>query len=742
MKRMFFRRSAWTLLWSALFVAGLATTVWSVPALAQAAGATLLGLVQDPSGAAIAGASVSIKNVATGEARETTSNNGGYYSAPNLQPGSYEVTVTAQGFRGLSSMVTLTVGAQQELNFPLKVGDVNQSVEVQATPPEVQTSSSTIGATVNTNTIRELPLNGRDWTLLATLEPGVVSIPNQATTSFNANKATRGFGNQLSNSGHRPNENNYRVNGISVNDFSNAAPGGATGANLGVDGIQEFSVLTTGYTAEYGRTSGAVINAITKSGTNAFHGTAFGFLRNSALDARNFFDGSTVPPFKRVQYGASGGAPIIKDRTFVFGSFEGLRQSSSSSGAIFVPDAAERALAVPAIRPYLALWPVAPAGTPDPANGIQSVPVSLPNSAHENYFTLRVDHKLSEKDSLAFSYFHDAGPQQQADPLGNAVHQVISSRQMVSVEDTHLFSSSFVNVFRSGFSRTLADINLPVSGDAVATDASLAITPGGTITPQISVAGLTTALGLGGLNQNQHRSNSLQVYDDAFLARGTHSIKLGFAFERMQYNQFNRSSVNGQMKTYPTLAAFLNNTPDRLTARAIGIGQEVATRQSLFAGYVQDDWKIRPNLTLNLGIRYEMVTLPTNASPLPAFTVGAYTVAAAPIQEITNVTGCTPGTNACGPMAVDTYIHSNPTKWDFEPRFGFAYDPANNGKTAIRGGFAMFDVLPLGYVFSQNTAASSPFQISGVDPNAVLGTGKPDLNLSFNPQTVRNRFVE
>jgi TonB dependent receptor len=368
--------------------------------------------------------------------------------------------------------------------------------------------------------------------------------------------------------------------------------------------------------------------------------------------------------------------------------------------------------------------------------------VSLPNSAHENYFTIRVDHKLSEKDGLAFSYFHDSGPQQQADPLGNAVHQVISSRQMISAEDTHLFSSSFVNVFRAGFSRTLADINLPVSGDAVASDSSLAITPGGTITPQIAVAGLTTALGLGGLNQNQHRSNSLQLYDDAFLARGSHSIKLGFAFERMQYNQFNRSSVNGQMKAYPTLAAFLSNAPDRLTARAIGIGQEVATRQSLFAGYVQDDWKVRPNLTLNLGLRYEMVTLPTNASPLPAFTVGSYTVAAAPIQEITTITGCTPGTTACGPVGVDTYIHSNPTKWNFEPRFGFAYDPAKSGKTAIRGGFAMFDVLPLGYVFSQNTAASSPFQISGVDPNAVLGTGKPDFNLSFNPQTVRNRFVE
>src|SRR6266853_319315 len=384
---------AWFL--SALFVVGLVTTVWSVPALAQAAGATLSGLLQDPSGAAVPDANISIKNTGTGEVRQSTSNNGGFYSAPNLQPGSYEVTVTAKGFRGVSSMVTLNVGAQQELNFTLKIGDVNQSVEVQATPPEVQTASSTVSATVDSKTVRELPLNGRDWTSLATLQPGIVSVPNQATTSFSANKGNRGFGNQLTNSGHRPNENSYRVNGIAVNDYTNAAPGGATGVNLGVDGIQEFSVLTTGYTAEYGRTSGVDINAITKGGTNAFHPSAFGFLRNSALDARKFFDDAVISPFKRTQYGASGGGRIIKDRTFVFGSYEGIRQTSSSSGSVFVPDAAQRALAGPAIRPYLALWPLAPAGTPDPANGIQNIKVSLPNSAHVYYNDTRVDHILS-----------------------------------------------------------------------------------------------------------------------------------------------------------------------------------------------------------------------------------------------------------------------------------------------------------------------------------------------------------
>src|SRR3982075_4678919 len=352
---------------------------WPRHAQAQAVGATLSGVVTDSSGAAIPNAPVSIKNEATGEIREVTTNGDGIYSAPNLIPGLYEVSVSAAGFKKLvQPAITLTVGAQRELNLSLKPGQTTEVVEVTDIPPDVQTTTSAVTSTVDTKTVRELPLNGRDWTALATLEPGIVTIPNQATTSFNANKGNRGFGNQLADSGHRPNENSYRLNGISINDYSNAAPGGATGLNLGVDSVQEFSVITTGYTAEYGRTSGAVINAITKSGTNQFHGTGFFFDRDSIFDARDFFDGVKIAPFRRIQFGGSGGGPIIKDKTFVFGNYEGFRQNQSASGVIHVPDAASRALAVPAIQPYLALWPVAPTSAPD-SNGIQTVNVNVKN---------------------------------------------------------------------------------------------------------------------------------------------------------------------------------------------------------------------------------------------------------------------------------------------------------------------------------------------------------------------------
>jgi len=714
---------------------------WSVRSEAQVAGATLSGVIADPSGASIANAAVSVRNIGTAEVREVRSNGDGFYSAPNLLPGSYDVSATAEGFaKVVQKGITLTVGAQQSLNLTLKPGKVSEVIDVMGTPPDVQTSTTAVSSTVDSRTVRELPLNGRDWTSLATLEPGVASIPNQATTSFNANKGNRGFGNQLTDSGHRPNENSYRLNGISINDYTNAAPGGATGLNLGVDAVQEFSVITTGYTAEYGRTSGAVINAITKSGTNQLHGTGFFFDRDSVFDARNYFDGPTIAPFRRIQFGGSAGGPIIKDRTFIFGSYEGFRQSQEASGTIHVPDAASRASAVPAIQPYLNLWPVAPAGAPDAA-GIQTFNVNVSTIANENYFITRFDHKISTNDSVTGSYFFDSGPQSQADPLGNTVHQVFSRRQMGSFEETHLFGASLVNTVRLGFNRALGKINDPLSGDAVAKDAALAIAPGAVAPPQIPVPGLTTAYGLGGFNRFTHAWNSYQGADDAFMTKGTHSIKFGFMFEYMQYNVLEQLSPNGRMSTYGSLADFLSNTPDQLNALAPGGSHEVGLREKLFAGYIQDDWRARPNLTVNLGLRYEATTKPTDANTVPGYTVNGYSVATAGFQQIISLSNCLSGPTACGPVGVNSPLLQNPTTKDFEPRVGLEWDPLKDGKTVVRAGFGMFDVLPLPYQFGLNTAATAPFQIIGAAPGATLGSGI-NQNVNFNEQKIRNRFID
>ena len=522
----------------------------------QVAGATLSGVVTDPSGALLTNAFVTIRNKDTGASRKVTSNKDGLYSAPNLQPGNYEITVSATGFSGLvQEGIVLTVGGDETFNPVLKVGKVDETVVVTTAPPGIDLSNSTLSATVDGTTVRELPLNGRDWTSLATLEPGVLSVPNQATTGFSANKGNRGFGNQLADGGHRPNENAYRVNGMVINDYTNAAPGGATGVNLGVDGIDQFSVITSNYTAEYGRTSGAVIDAITRSGTNAVHGTAYFFDRDKIFDARNFFDGPVIPSFRRVQFGGAVGFPIIKNRTFLFGDYEGIRQGQPVSTTINVPNAGARAAAVPAIVPYLALWPVAPTGSPDtnPGGiGIESLNTSQTTEASENYFITRADDKISQSDSLNGTYFFDSGPQTQTDPLGNTVHQVFSRRQLASGEETHVFSSSIANTFRGGASIIEGLINAPVSGDAVATDAALAVAPGSVAPPQLPVSGLTTAYGLGGFNKFNHNWLSLQFADDAFITKGNHSMKVGVAFERMHYDVLELLSPNGRFNNYST----------------------------------------------------------------------------------------------------------------------------------------------------------------------------------------------
>src|SRR5258706_13012980 len=324
----------------------------AIPAYAQVSGATLAGTVTDPSGAAIAGAKVAITNKATGVARDVAADAAGFYSAPNLLPGPYEVTASASGFStAKQSDLALTVGAQQVLNLSLKVGEVSQTVEVTGAASLVQLGSSTISAQIQSEEVRELPLNGRDWASLATLSPGVNAIETQMPFTSGAVRGNRGFGAQLTISGGRPTQNNYRVDGNSINDYGNGGPGSVIGVSLGVDAIAEFSVLTGNYSAEYGRTSGGVVNAITKSGTNAFHGDIYEFLRNDKLDARDFFlNASPQPngqpqakaPYKRNQFGAAVGGPIRKGRTFIFGDYEGIRQRQGLAVPATVPSANAR----------------------------------------------------------------------------------------------------------------------------------------------------------------------------------------------------------------------------------------------------------------------------------------------------------------------------------------------------------------------------------------------------------------
>src|SRR5467141_2092220 len=309
----------------------------------QVSGATISGRILDSSGAAIPAAKISIENAVRGIVRNVYTNSDGFYTAPNLLPATYEITVSAPGFNTeVMRGIELAVGAQQTIDLTMPVGTVAIKVEVTTETPIVQLSTSDISAVVSANTVRELPLNGRSWTDLATLQPGVNAVSTQVSFRSGDDRGNRGFGQQLTISGARPQQNNYRLDGVSLNDYANGAPGSVLGGNLGVDAIQEFSVLTSNYSAEYGKTSGGVVNATTRSGTNSFHGSGYEFLRNSTLDAANFFEAGKRTPFKRNQFGGAIGGPIVKNRTFFFADYEGIRQSKGIADVSFVPSPAAR----------------------------------------------------------------------------------------------------------------------------------------------------------------------------------------------------------------------------------------------------------------------------------------------------------------------------------------------------------------------------------------------------------------
>src|SRR5437879_932554 len=314
----------------------------SLPLRAQVSGAIVTGAVTDAQGGAVANAKVSARNAQTSVVTETTTNTDGAYSILNLIPSDYEISASASGFSTSVAKVTLTVGAKQEMNFSLAVGQVTQEVQVTAAVPTVELASSTLSGNIESTEVRELPLNGRDWATLATLEPGVAKVQAHPTGT----QASRGLGIQMTIDGGRPTQNSYRLDGALVNDYSNAGPGSVLGQNLGVDAIQEFTVLTSNYSAEYGFTSGGVINAVTRSGANTFHGSAFDFLRNDKFDATNYFNNALHLPkqaLRQNQFGASGGYGILKDKVFFFGDYEGVRQSKGTALTQFTISDAVRA---------------------------------------------------------------------------------------------------------------------------------------------------------------------------------------------------------------------------------------------------------------------------------------------------------------------------------------------------------------------------------------------------------------
>jgi hypothetical protein len=735
----------------AVALVALVLAVSPCPLFAQVTGATLSGTITDASGAVLPGVQVIITNLSTEVARKSLTQSDGFYSAPNLSPGSYEITASAQGFATVTRKgITLNVGGNEILDIQLKVGPATEQVEVDERAPILQLASSEVADVVDSQTVRELPLNGRSWTDLAALQPGVVRLESSFNYSSGFDRGLKGFSTQLSISGGRPVQNNYRIDGLSVNDYANGGPSNVIGGALGVDAIQEFSVITSNYTAQYGRTSGGVVNAITKSGTNSLHGSAYEFIRNSALDARNYFDfdkaGNPIrPPFRRNQFGGSLGGPISKGHTFIFGDYEGIRQSkgiatqarvpsdTARGGKVFsiyqasnnppcavgapTPDQACQVNVDPAAARYLPLYPHANLSTGAGDIGIYSF--TAQQVLTENFFTTRIDEVVSEKNSLSGSYIFDNTPYSSPDPMNVTLKGHHIRRQSGVLEETHLFSPTLLNSFHIGLSRVVADINsnrgpiVPLS-----TDKSLAAIPGDNAA-RVFIPNLTTFPGGLAETGDLQSYTSAQAYDDAVLTHGAHSLKFGVAVENI------RSNVLGGRGTgdwaFADLAHFLINQPLSFQASKTNTVVPRDVRSTIFGAYLQDNWRIRKAFTVDLGLRYEMATVPQEVN-------GRYVT-------LLNLTDAQ--------AQVGGQLFHNPTFRNFEPRIGFAWDPRSDSKTVVHGAFGMFDVLPLPYVMALVESQAGPFNQVATAQTGLNGAFYAGGYSLLNPTTNSNSaFVE
>ena len=685
-------------LWFATF--SLLFFFCSQPAVAQVS-AVLSGHVTDPSGAVVSGATVTATNQETGLTRTTASNQSGMYELLALPIGHYQLTASKAGFaEEVRTGVLLVVGQDATADFSLKVGQVTEQVKVEANVSLVNATSQDISGLVGEKEVKALPLNGRSYDLLLLLNPGIVNFTWEKTGGIGVSNSSTG--NNFAVSGNRPQQNLFLLNGI---EFTGAAennmqPGGPSQNLIGVEAVREFNVLRDSYGAEYGKRPGAQVSIVTQSGTNQLHGSVYEFLRNNALDAPNYFDLGSAPPFQRNQFGAAVGGPVQTDKTFFFANFEGFIQNLHQTSAAFVPDLASRAKAVPSVKPLLNLWPTPPAGAPD-FNGIAEVFSSPLQTIREYFGNARLDHVFSSKDNFSAVYTIDDGNDFTPTTANPYSTDILSLReQVLSLEETHVFSPTLLNTARFGYSRAGYFFTGEPTPDTPADTVPGFIVgkPVGAVVVGGSAASNPQAqVGLAGSNNgsNLTMARNLYTYEDRVgLTVGKHQLDFGVWVQQFQSNETIALSQYGQA-TFTSLATFLTGVTS--TFLYDPAPTEMNWRSLFTAIYAQDTIRLSPSWTVTLGFRGESSTGWNEAHGRAA----NYTFDNGVISSQPNI----------GSSAFTT----NNAKFLPEPRVGVAWS-LYPGKTVFRAGFGMYNELQdaLGYRMDQNAPFNPTYSIASL----------------------------
>jgi len=682
--------------------------IFVLPATQAQSDASISGSVSDSTGGAVAGAVITIRSAENGAERIVTSDDTGRFNASSLSVGNYEIKVEKPGFQsGVRTGITLVLGQREEIAIVLQVGEVHQTERVSADIGALAVTTDDISGLVDERQVKDLPLNGRSYDQLLTLNPGVINYTSQRAGSTGTSNSV--VGNMFAVSGRRPQENLFLLNGVEFTSASeiNNTPGGVSGQLLGVDAVREFSVVKDTYGAEYGKRPGAQVGIVTTSGTNELHGTVYEFVRNNALDARNFFDHGDIPDFQRNNFGVSLGGPLRKDKTFLFANYEGLRQNLGLSNLSLVPDDASRAAAVSSVQPLLALWPRAngrelltSTGAP---SGIAEAFTNPLQGIREDFGTLRFDQTFSPKDTFAAIYTADdsEGHSPSGNPL--TVADVFLREQVVSLSETHIFSSSFLNKATFGFSRGAFYFNTGTTVDL----------PGwihaGQPVGAVVVGGGTTLNGAsqitnGGTNAGSNLTavRNLFTFTDQFtLTHGAHLFNFGGWLQRIQANDSLVQDQYGQI-SFSNLQTFLQG---KVSTYTFAPSQTPLGWRSLESAiYAEDTIRLKPSFELRVGFRAE-------------FSNGWNEAQGRAANYLFDAKGVIDSQPTVGASA----FTENRAKFLPSPRIGFAWSPFGSQKTVIRGGFGTYYALldNLSYRLDQNSPFNTVFAVKNIPFSAI-----------------------